>query len=91
MSTQDLGLALKVALQDTHPNTRRRGPPDRLCPHRQRITYVEWVEGIAELTARLPKGVSIFSTVYYAYPFRGLCPDCQYVVFSRGPEALKNT
>jgi len=81
----------KLTLGDAQLEISSSLPSDRVCSHKQRIAYVDWVEGIAELSARLPKGESITSAVYYAYPFRKVCPDCQYVVFSRGPDSLKNT
>lgn len=63
--------------------------PDRICPHSMRMTFEDWSSSIKELGKRMSKLESVTPIVYYAYPFRELCPDCQYVVFLQGPESLK--
>ena len=66
-----------------------KASPDRVCPHKLRVTHDEWNSAIRQLSSKLSKAESVGSTVYYAYPFREICPDCQYVVFSQGPDSLK--
>ncbi len=62
----------------------------RACPHGVRMDFEDWQYESRLLTNSLLKGESISATVYFAWPFRKACADCQHLVYSQGPQALKD-
>ena len=61
----------------------------RMCPHKQAIAFEDWQYESRRLTNSLLKGEAVSSVAFFAWPFRLACADCQYTVYSQGPESLK--